>query len=123
MESRWRTSPWLRSCTSAHATGESASRSPSDNPPTSGYPKSKTAPARSRFDPSADASRLRLAEALEVSAHRIEEDENHREDQVDEQRDRRVHEGDRDGHRGDHGTDREPDAHFEIGRASCRERV
>src|SRR2546425_315633 len=57
-------------------------------------------------------SRLRLTEALEVSTHRVEEDENDRQGEVNEQGDRRVHEGYRDGNRRDHGTDREPEAHL-----------
>src|SRR5207245_917528 len=61
---------------------------------------------------SATASRLCLLEALEVPTHRIEEDEDDRQGEVNQQSKGRADEGHRDRDRGDHGTDREPQPNF-----------
>src|SRR5438128_4402791 len=109
MESQSRTSRWLRLCTSAHETAESADPSRFDTDP---RPHARIKACVNRPDSirSVDASRLRLPETLEISAHRIEENEDHRQDEVDHQGDRRAHEGNADGDGRDHGPDGEPDA-------------
>src|SRR5690349_4646711 len=97
MESRSRMSRWPRSYSSGPGIAESASRSPSDNVPRSGSP-SRSSIESLRINAAA-ASRLRLAEALEIPAHGIEEDENDRKGEVDQESKGRADEGDRDRHR------------------------
>ncbi len=100
MESRLKMSQWLRSPTSALGTGESGSPCPSDpardnrkqcsepchvsdwisvvHRPTDVGVETRLARGFGPHQADDRRSRLRLTEALEVSTHRIEENENHR---------------------------------------------
>src|SRR6266852_997577 len=110
-ESRSRMSRWPRLYSSMPGIAESASPLLSDTGTTIRFAVAIERRVPSDHQSTA-ASRLCLTEALEIPAHRIEEDEDDRQGEVDQESKRRADEGDRDRDWGDHGTDREPQPNF-----------